>query len=185
MNYWYVWLGAIVALLVAFLYFRTTDVGRRTIDWIKINFPVIGGMVRKVIISRSIKTLGTMVKSGVSMLDALKLTAGVCGNVFYQEAWLGVVDQVTEGRKICDALQGNTLFPSTLVQMISSGEETGRLDDVLNKVSNFYDRELELHIKTTTSLIEPVMIVIMGFVVGGIAMSLLLPIFQLSRPAKH
>jgi type IV pilus assembly protein PilC len=185
LNYWYIWLAVTVVLLGSFLYFRTTEVGRRTIDWIKINFPVLGGMLRKVIISRSIKTLGTMVKSGVSMLEALRLTAEVSGNCFYRDAWLNVVEQVTEGKKICDALQGNPLFPGTLVQMISSGEETGRLDDVLQKVSSFYDRELELHIKTTTSLIEPVMIVIMGFVVGGIAMSLLLPIFQLSRPPKH
>jgi type IV pilus assembly protein PilC len=185
LNYWYVWLGTIVSLVVFLLYFRTTDTGRRTIDWLKINVPVIGGMIRKVIISRSIRTLGTMVQSGVSMLEALRLTADVSGNIFYREAWLQVVDQVTEGRKICDALEGNPLFPTTLVQMISSGEETGRLDEVLDKVSGFYDRELELHIKTTTSLIEPVMIVIMGFVVGGIAMSLLLPIFQLSRPMKH
>jgi type IV pilus assembly protein PilC len=185
LQHWYVWLGAIVAIVVGFLYFRATDVGRRAIDWVKINFPVIGGMVRKVIISRSIKTLGTMLKSGVSVLEALKLTAEVSGNCFYREAWLKVVDQVTEGRKICEALEGDPLFPGTLVQMISSGEETGQLDVVLHKVSGFYDRDLELHIKTTTSLIEPVMIVLMGFVVGGIAMSLLLPIFQLSRPMKH
>lgn len=185
LNYWYVWLGTLVVLIVSFLYFRTTPAGRRSIDWIKIHFPILGGMIRKVIISRSIKTLGTMVKSGVSMLEALKLTADVSGNIFYREAWLHVVNQVTEGRKICDALEGNPLFPSTLVQMISSGEETGRLDEVLQKVSSFYDRELELHIKTTTSLIEPLMIVVMGFVVGGIAMSLLLPIFQLSRPMRH
>ena len=184
-NYWYIWLASLVALVVAFFYFRTTGMGRRALDWLKISFPVTGTMIRKVIISRSIRTLGTMVKSGVSMLEALKLTADVSGNVFYREAWLGVVDQVTDGRKICDALEGNPLFPGTLVQMISSGEETGRLDEVLEKVSSFYDRELELHIKTTTSMIEPVMIVVMGFVVGGIAMSLLLPIFQLSRPVKH
>jgi type IV pilus assembly protein PilC len=185
LNYWYIWLVSLIAIVGALLYFRTTEMGRRFIDWLKISFPVIGTMIRKVIISRSIRTLGTMVKSGVSMLEALKLTADVSGNVFYREAWLGVVDQVTDGRKICEALEGNTLFPSTLIQMISSGEETGRLDQVLEKVSSFYDRELELHIKTTTSMIEPVMIVIMGFVVGGIAMSLLLPIFQLSRPMRH
>lgn len=184
-NHWYIWLASLIALVVGFLYFRTTDMGRRGLDWLKINLPVTGTMIRKVIISRSIRTLGTMVKSGVSMLEALKLTAEVSGNVFYREAWLGVVSQVTDGRKICDALEGNPLFPGTLVQMISSGEETGRLDEVLEKVSSFYDRELELHIKTTTSMIEPVMIVVMGFVVGGIAMSLLLPIFQLSRPMKH
>jgi type IV pilus assembly protein PilC len=184
-HYWYIWLASSIAIVAAFLYFRTTAMGRRAIDWLKISFPVTGTMVRKVVISRSIRTLGTMVKSGVSMLEALKLTADVSGNVFYREAWLGVVEQVTDGRKICDALEGNTLFPGTLVQMISSGEETGRLDEVLEKVSSFYDRELELHIKTTTSMIEPVMIVVMGFVVGGIAMSLLLPIFQLSRPMKH
>lgn len=185
LNYWYIWLVSLVAIVGGLLYFRTTEMGRRTIDWLKINVPIVGTMIRKVIISRSIRTLGTMVKSGVSMLEALKLTAEVSGNIFYREAWLGVVDQVTDGRKICEALEGNTLFPSTLIQMISSGEETGRLDQVLEKVSSFYDRELELHIKTTTSMIEPVMIVIMGFVVGGIAMSLLLPIFQLSRPMKH
>jgi type IV pilus assembly protein PilC len=184
-GYWYLWLLGIVALVGGLLYFRRTDQGRRTIDWLKINIPVIGPMIRKVIISRSIRTLGTMVKSGVSMLDALNLTAEVCGNCYYREAWLTVVGQVTEGRRICDAIGGNPLFPGTLIQMISSGEETGRLDDVLEKVSSYYDRDLELSIKTTTSLIEPVMIVLMGFVVGGIAMALLLPIFQLSRPTPH
>lgn len=185
LEYWYLWLMGIAALVAGFLYFRRTTAGRRTIDWLKINIPVIGPMIRKVIISRSIRTLGTMVKSGVSMLEALKLTSEVSGNVHYQEAWAGVIEQVTEGRRICDSLEGNPLFPGTLVQMISSGEETGKLDEVLEKVSTYYDRDLELSIKTTTSLIEPVMIVLMGFVVGGIAMALLLPIFQLSRPTRH
>lgn len=185
LGYWYLWLLGIAALVVGFLYFRRTATGRRAIDWLKINIPVIGPMIRKVVISRSIRTLGTMVKSGVSMLESLKLTAEVSGNVYYQEAWTGVIEQVTEGRRICDAIEGNPLFPSTLIQMISSGEETGKLDEVLEKVSTHYDRDLELSIKTTTSLIEPVMIVMMGFVVGGIAMALLLPIFQLSRPTRH
>jgi type IV pilus assembly protein PilC len=185
LGYWYLWLLGLAALVVGFLYFRRTATGRRAIDWLKINIPVIGPMIRKVVISRSIRTLGTMVKSGVSMLESLKLTSEVSGNVYYQEAWTNVIEQVTEGRRICDAIEGNSLFPSTLIQMISSGEETGKLDEVLEKVSTYYDRDLELSIKTTTSLIEPVMIVMMGFVVGGIAMALLLPIFQLSRPTRH
>ena len=185
LGYWYLWLIGIAALIGGFWYFRRTAVGRRTLDYVKLHVPILGPMIRKMVLSRSIRTLGTMVRSGVSMLEALKLTADVCGNTYYRNSWLQVIEQVTEGRRIAESLEGNSLFPSTLVQMIASGEETGRLDDVLEKVSTYYDRDLELSIKTTVSLMEPIMIVCMGFVVGGIAMALLLPIFQLSRPNRH
>ena len=158
--------------------------GRKIIDWLKINTPIIGPMFRKVTISRSIRTLGTMVASGVSMLDAIRLTAEVSGNWYYEQAWLRVLEQVTEGHRICDALKAeSSLFPSTLVQMIGAGEETGKLDNVLNKVSTYYDREVETSLKATTSMIEPLMICVMGVIVGGIALGLLMPIFSLSRPS--
>jgi type IV pilus assembly protein PilC len=122
-----------------------------------------------------------MIQSGVSMLDAIKLTSEVSGNIYYERSWNRVLDEITQGNRICEALQGDPLFPKTLVQMIASGEETGRLDFVLQKVSVYYDREVEMSLKTATSLIEPIMITIMGVVVGGIGMGLMLPIFQLSR----
>jgi type IV pilus assembly protein PilC len=108
----------------------------------------------------------------------------VASNWYFEHAWHRVLAQITEGRRISDALkEEKDLFPPTLVQMISAGEETGKLELVLGKVSLFYDREVETSLKATTSLIEPLMICIMGLVVGGIALGLLMPIFQLSRPA--
>lgn len=180
-TYWYAWLIAGIALIVGFLFGRRTEPGRQIIDWIKINLPIMGPMFRKVTISRGVRTLGTMVGCGVSMLDAIRLTSEVSGNYYYERSWQHVLDEITGGNRIADALQGDKLFPPTLTQMIGSGEETGRLDDVLKKVSKHYDQEVETSLKTVTSLIEPLMITVMGVVVGGIAMGLLLPIFQLSR----
>ncbi len=115
------------------------------------------------------------------VIDALKLSAEVTGNYYYERLWYSVLDQVTTGNQICDALKKNSLFPRVLVQMISSGEETGKLDEVLLKVSNYYDQEVETSLKTVTSMIEPLMIGVMGVIVGGIGMGMLLPIFSLSK----
>ena len=138
-------------------------------------------MFRKVAISRSIRTLGTMLGSGVPMLDSLRLCAEVSGNYYYEQLWQEVLDQVTSGKRICEVLAGNPLFPRVLVQMIASGEETGKLDYVLERVSTHYDQEVETALKTATSLIEPIMITVMGVIVGGIGLALLLPIFALSK----
>jgi type IV pilus assembly protein PilC len=180
-NYWYAWLIGVVALVAGFIYGKRTEPGRKAWDWVKINTPIIGPMFRKVAISRSIRTLGTMIGSGVSMLDSLRLSAEVSGNYYYEQLWLGVLEQVTSGKQICETLAGNPLFPPVLVQMISAGEDTGKLDEVLERVSNYYDQEVDMSLKTATSLIEPLMITFMGFIVGGIGLSLLLPIFSLSR----
>ena len=185
LGYWHLWLVGAVALGIAFVFGRKTEPGRKILDWVKINLPIIGSMSRKVTLSRSVRTLGTMVASGVSMLDAIRLTAEVASNWYYEQAWLRVLDQVTEGRRIAESLEEERgLFPPTLVQMIGAGEETGKLDVVLGKVSSFYDREVEASLKATTSMIEPLMICIMGVIVGGIALGLLMPIFQLSKPGN-
>jgi type IV pilus assembly protein PilC len=182
-EYWYLWLAGVVAAAFGFAFGRKTEPGRKILDWLKINTPVIGPMTRKVTLSRSVRTLGTMVASGVSIVEAIRLTAEVAANWHYEQAWLRVLGQITEGRRICESLQDEkSLFPPTLVQMIGAGEDTGKLDKVLMKVSTFYDREVETSLKATTSLIEPLMICAMGVVVGGIALGLLMPIFSLSRP---
>ncbi len=182
MGYWYAWLALAIVMLVGFIISKRTEQGRRLLDWIKISAPIVGPTIRKVILSRSIRTLGTMLESGVSMVDSITLCADVSGNVHYRDVWMEVLEQVKSGRRICEVLAGNPLFPSVLVQMISSGEETGKLDKVLQRVSIYYDREVETSLKTTTSLIEPIMIGVMGVIVGGIGMALMLPIFSLSRP---
>jgi len=181
LGYWYFWLAAAVGLIVGYLLAKRTEPGRQFFDLVKISLPVLGGMFRKVTISRSIRTLGTMLASGVPMLDSLKICAEVAGNYHYEQLWLQVRDQVTAGKRICEVLQGNPLFPRVLVQMISSGEETGKLDYVLERVSTYYDQEVETALKTATSLIEPIMITAMGFIIGTIGLALLLPIFSLSK----
>jgi type IV pilus assembly protein PilC len=183
LHYWPIWTVVGVAAALTYVFGRKSEPGRKILDWLKINAPIAGSMTRKVILSRSVRTLGTMVASGVSVLEALRLTAEVAGNWYYEQAWLRVLDQVTQGQRISESLDAErSLFPSTLLQMIGAGEETGKLDLVLNKVSTFYDREVETSLKATTSMIEPLMICAMGVVVGSIALGLLLPIFQLSRP---
>jgi len=185
LNYWPYWIAGTIAVILTYVFGRKTEPGRKILDWLKINFPIIGNMSRKVTLSRSVRTLGTMVASGVSMLEAIKLTAEVSSNWYYEQAWLRVLDEVTQGQRISESLQDERdLFPSTLVQMIDAGEETGKLDVVLGKVSSFYDKEVETAIKATTSMIEPLMICAMGVIVGTIALGLLMPIFQLSRPTQ-
>jgi len=179
-EYWYAWIAGAIASVVLFLVWRKTQSGRRSLDWLKIHLPVLGTLFRKITISRSIRTLGTMVGSGVSVLDSLRHSAEVAGNDHYRQSWLRVLNQVTNGRQICEALNEEKLFPKTLVQMIGSGEDTGKLAPVLEKVSVHYDREVETSLKTVTSLLEPLMITVMGVVVGGIGLSLLMPIFSLS-----
>lgn len=180
-DYWYLWLAGVLLAIVAYVLARRSESGRRFLDLAKINLPILGPMFRKVIISRSVRTLGTMLASGVPMLDAIRLCGEVSGNYHYETTWENVRDQVTAGKRICEVLSGNPLFPPVLVQMIASGEETGRLAYVLERVSTYYDHEVETSIKTATSLIEPIMIAIMGVIVGGIGLALLLPIFSLSR----
>ncbi len=181
LGYWYIWAVVIVLLIVGFILGKRTEQGRRALDWLKINMPILGPMFRKVIISRSIRTLGTMLANGVSIVDSIKLSGEVSGNYYYEKLWEDVLDQVTGGKKICDVLAGNPLFPNVLVQMISSGEETGKLDYVLERVTSYYDQEVDNALKTATAMIEPIMISVMGVVVGGIGMALLLPIFSLSK----
>ena len=181
LGYWYIWAVVITLLIVGFVFGKRTPTGRRALDWVKINMPILGPMFRKITISRSIRTLGTMLANGVSIVDSIKLCGEVSGNYYYEKLWEDVLDQVTGGKRICEVLAGNPLFPRVLVQMISSGEETGKLDYVLTRVSGYYDQEVDNALKTATSLIEPIMISVMGVVVGGIGMALLLPIFSLSR----
>lgn len=180
-GYWYFWLGGAVLLVAGYVFAKRTEQGRRVLDLVKLHLPILGPMFRKVTISRSISTLGTMLANGVPMLEAVKLCGQVSGNYHYEKTWERVRDQLTTGKRICEVLAGDPLFPPVLVQMIASGEETGKLDYVLERVSGYYDHEVDTAIKTATSLIEPIMIAVMGVVVGGIGLALLLPIFSLSR----
>ncbi|NOX55433.1 MAG: type II secretion system F family protein [Planctomycetes bacterium] len=177
---WYFVVAAAIALIGLFFYARKQPWGRYALDWMWLNLPIWGTLTRKVAISRSVRTLATTVNAGVPMLEALQLCAGVADNVFYERTWLDVSEKVTGGKQIHEALAGNELFPDTLVQMIASGEKTGKLGYVLEKVADYFDREVANAVKTATSMIEPLMVAVMGSVIGGIALAMLLPVFELS-----
>ena len=179
-TYWYLVLLFLAAMVGLFFYVRSQAWGRAAFDWIIIRMPVFGSMLKKLAISRSIRTLATTVNAGVPMLEAIELSAGVSDNIYFKKSWDEISDLVTSGKQIHEALEGKTLFPPTMQQMIASGESTGRLGMVLNKLSDYFDRDVKVAIKSATTLIEPIMVVCMGSIIGFIALSMLLPIFTLS-----
>jgi len=180
-HYWFILLPAVAAAIWGFLYFINTTSGRLWWDKTKLVLPLIRKMCRSLYITRSLHTMGVLLHAGVPILNTLSITAQIAGNVLYKNMWLAVYENVRQGKKIASSLFQYNLMPSGVVQMIRSGEDSGSISDVLRDVSEYYARELKTTIKTVTSMIEPIMIVLMGFVVGFIAMSIILPIFKMSR----
>jgi type IV pilus assembly protein PilC len=179
-TYWYFILPAIGAFFWGFWYFIGTKEGRLWWDKTKLRLPLIRTLCQNLYITRSMHTMSVLVRAGVPILNTLSITAQIAGNALYKNMWLGVYEEVRQGRKIASSLTQYTLMPSNVVQMIRSGEDSGTMSDVLRDVSSYYARELKTVIKTVTSMIEPIMIVIMGVLVGFIAMSIILPIFKMS-----
>jgi type IV pilus assembly protein PilC len=161
-----------------------TDQGRLWFDKMKLTIPLFKKLFRALYISRSLHTMGQLLNAGVPMLDTIAITAEISGNTLYRRMWRAVYGSVKQGKKISQPLTKSTLLPRSVVQMISAGEESGKLGEVLDEVSDFYSRELKAVIKSVTAMIEPLMIVIMGGLVGFIAMSIILPIFKLSQLVK-
>lgn len=179
-GYWFLILPAIGGGFWLFCYFITTTIGKNWWDKAKLVVPLMRKLCRCLYITRSLHTMGVLVNAGVPILNTLLITSEVSGNVHYKRMWQKVHNSVREGQKITSGLAGSTLLPASVVQMVRSGEESGRLSEVLADVSEFYGRELKTVIKTVTSMIEPIMIVLMGLLVGFIAMSVILPIFKMS-----
>jgi type IV pilus assembly protein PilC len=169
----------ITGLLVGVKYFFSTPQGKRILDVNLLRLPAVGLMLKKVAIAKFTRTLGTLISSGVPILQALEVTANTAGNVVITEAILNTRKMIKEGESIAVPLKQSGVFPPMVVQMIAVGEETGELDKMLVKIADFYDTEVDTAIKGLTSIIEPVIIVFMGLVVGGIVMAVFLPMLQL------
>lgn len=179
-SYWYYILPSIGAAFWGFWYFINTEGGRLWWDRTKLVLPLIRTICRNLYITRGLHAMGVLTKAGVPILNTLSITAQISGNSLYKDMWLGVHEEVRQGKKIATSLSKYSLMPHNVVQMIRSGEDSGTMSDVLRDVSSFYARELKTIIKTVTSMIEPIMIVLMGILVGFIAMSIILPIFKMS-----
>ena len=183
-DYWYIVIFGVVAAVWGFLLLIKTDWGRIWWDKMKLTVPLFKKLFRALYISRSLHTMGQLINAGVPILDTLGITAEISGNTIYKRMWRSVYMAVKQGKKISTPLTKSPLLPRSVVQMIGAGEESGKLGEVLDEVSEFYARELKAVIKGVTAMIEPMMIVLMGSVVGFIAMSIILPIFKLSSLVK-
>ena len=183
-NQWYIVVGAAVAAGVGFRAWVKTRGGRITWDRTKLRIPIFRKMLRALYITRGMHTMGELISAGVPMLETLKITGEVSGNILYKALWMQVHNSVKQGDKIATPLAKQRMLPKNVVQMISAGEESGKLGDVLRDVAEYYSGELRNTIKAVTAMIEPLMIVIMGVVVGFIAMSIILPIFKMSSLVK-
>jgi type IV pilus assembly protein PilC len=172
--------GLAVAAVLFALYIRTGP-GRRQWHWFLLHVPVFGPLFRKVAISRFSRTFATLIQSGVPMLGALDIVAGTAGNVLVEAAVLKAKEAVTRGETLGDPLTATRVFPPMVTRMISIGEKTGALEKLLTKIAEFYDQEVRTTVKALTSLIEPLMISVMGLIVGFIVLSIFLPIIQITK----
>ncbi|MBE0535667.1 MAG: type II secretion system F family protein [Phycisphaerae bacterium] len=179
-GYWFILLPAVVGL--AWLAWFLTRSGAGQLWWhkTKLRIPLLSTLCRSLYITRSMHTMGVLTNAGVPILDTIMITSQISGNVLFENMWKGVHEAVRQGKKIASSLYSYDLMPGSAVQMIQSGEESGTLSEVLRDISAFYERELKTVIKMVTSMIEPIMIVLMGIMVGFIAMSVILPIFRMS-----
>ena len=176
--------GVTIVIAIAFRTWKKTPKGREQWDRITIQSPVFGTLIRKVAVARFTRTLGTMISSGVPILDALEVVAKSAGNAVVEKAIRYTKDKISEGKTIAQPLAETKVFPPMVVQMIGVGEATGAMDQMLTKIADFYDDEVDAAVSALTSMIEPVMMVFLGGIVGGFLVAMYLPIFSIAGAVK-
>lgn len=177
--YWYAFAAAIIGGVALIRYAYSTDGGQLVIDKMLLNMPVLGPMLRKTAVARFTRTLGTLVASGVSILDGLEITARTAGNRVIQDAVMESRSSIAGGETISEPLKRAGVFPPMVVSMINVGEQTGGLDEMLTKIADFYDEEVDQAVEALLSAMEPILIVFLGGVVGGMIVAMYLPIFDM------
>jgi type IV pilus assembly protein PilC len=181
---WYLIVGVIGGLVFAVRRYYATPTGRKQIDAGLLRAPVLGDVVRKSAVSRFTRTLGTLISSGVSILEGLEITAKTAGNMVVHDAVMASRQSIAGGETIAAPLERSKVFPPMVISMIAVGEQTGGLDEMLSKIADFYDEEVDVAVSTLLSLMEPVMIVILGVVVGGMVVAMYLPIFDMMNAVQ-
>ncbi|MDX2439924.1 MAG: type II secretion system F family protein [Desulfobacterales bacterium] len=178
-NVIYIVVGLIL-FIFAFKKFHSTEKGRAFIDKNILRLPVFGDLIRKVAVSKFTRTMGTMLSSGVAILEALEIVAKTAGNKTIEQAVYTVRSDIAEGRTMADPLIESGVFPSMVCQMIAVGESTGALDAMLEKIAEFYDEEVDQAVENLTALIEPFMLVFLGITIGGLVIAMYLPVFKMA-----
>ncbi len=179
-NYWYLIIGGIITTIVGVNRAYQTKRGRRIIDGLLLKIPVFGDLLKKTAVARFTRTLGTMLSSGVPILEGLEVVSKTSGNVVIEEAVIKARTSLSQGKTLADPLMETNVFPGMVTQMIAVGESTGALDVMLSKIADFYEDEVDASVDSLTAMIEPLLMVFLGVVVGGLVIALYLPIFQLA-----
>ncbi len=178
-HYWWLILGLFAAGFFAVRRYYATEQGRFVIDGLLLKAPILGPVLRKIAVARFCRTLGTLLAAGVPVLESLEITARTAGNAVIEKSIIEVRKRVEEGKTIADPLKATNQFPPMVVQMIGVGEATGAMDTMLAKIAEFYEEEVDVAVAGMMKLIEPVMIFFLGIVIGGIVISMYLPMFDL------
>jgi type IV pilus assembly protein PilC len=165
-------------------YALKTRKGRTAFDGTLLKLPVLGPVLRKVVVARFTRTMGTLLGSGVPILDAMEIVAKTAGNVVVQDGIMYVRAKISEGKDMSTPLMETGLMPPMVVQMIAVGEQTGALDAMLSKIADFYEEEVDVAIASMTSLIEPAMMVFLGGTIGGLVIAMYMPIFEMAGNIK-
>jgi type IV pilus assembly protein PilC len=181
--WWWAVGGAAYGVFFFLSKYVATPNGRRQKDHFLINAPIFGNLVHKIALSRFCRTYATLMRSGVPILRTLEIVASASGKVQVEDACVAIAKHVSQGGQVSDVMAVNTFFPPMMKHMVKAGETTGNVDGMMNKVADFYDTECDATVGALTSLIEPLLIVFLGIVVGGIVMAMFLPIFQLGAVA--
>jgi type IV pilus assembly protein PilC len=179
-NAWYYIVASIIAIVALFTAVGRTEKGKDFLHAALLKVPLIGSVIRKIIVARFTRTLGTLLSSGVPILDALDICAKTAGNRVVMRAILHARGKITEGMDMAGPLGDTGVFPTMVVQMIGVGEQTGAMDQMLQKVADFYEEEVDTAVAALTSLIEPVMMAFLGVVVGGLLIAMYMPVFELA-----
>ena len=176
----------LLAMAAAALSYMTiqTDVGRRLFDGAKLRVPLFGGLIRKAVMARICRTLSVLLGAGIPLLEAMETVARVSGNRVIEEALLSATRRMEDGSTIADTLRETGEFPSMVVQLVATGEESGTLPAMLGRAAGYYEQQVDNSVATLSTLIEPIMIVIMGAIAGGVIFALYLPIFTLGQAIK-
>ena len=179
-SYWYVMLGLIVASVMAVKKYYATPSGRMAIDKLLLKAPIVGDLIRKASVAKFTRTLGTLLSSGVPLLDGLSICAKTSGNKVIEEALLNARISISGGKTIAEPLTQSQVFPKMVTHMVAVGESTGALDAMLGKIADFYEDEVDQAVASLTSLLEPMMMVFLGVVIGFIVVAMYLPIFKMA-----
>lgn len=178
----------LIAASVGFYFWAGTVSGRKALDFVKIRTPVVGTMFIDMVVTRSMRIMATMINTGVNLLDAIRIVQGSCANYYFNKLWTAADAKIRDGYQLSESIlisPGSDLIAPGIIQMLRAGEKSGKLGEVCDKISVFYENKLQASIRSVMTLIEPLMITILGIIIGTIAIALLLPVFRISTVIAH